>query len=282
MELLQLKYFKTAAVLENISKAACANGIPQSAMSKTISRLEREIGASLFDRKGNRLYLNDHGRLFLAAIETALDSIEGAVKAIRDSDTVNGEIRLLVLCNRRLVTEKIASFRSTCPNVTFSISHSPHDNPKDFDFCITGKNHLPRDFQCEVLLEEKYKVAVGADHPLHDACMPVSLAALAHEKFVCMSDKTLLMKDTLTFFALAGINPVVSITCDDPYYVRQYVEMGMGIAIIPENSWGNLFDRNTMLLDIKESYAQRADVIGYRQNRRFTSAMHAFHTHMMS
>ena len=41
MELLQLRYFLTVAELLNISHAAKYHRIPQPAMSKTISRLER-------------------------------------------------------------------------------------------------------------------------------------------------------------------------------------------------------------------------------------------------
>ena len=50
MELLQLRYFVSVAQFLNISKAARHHMIPQPAMSKTISKLERELGAPLFDR----------------------------------------------------------------------------------------------------------------------------------------------------------------------------------------------------------------------------------------
>ncbi len=54
MELLQLRYFRSAAQLENFSKAAEKHMIPQSAMSKTIRKLENELGCELFDRQGKK------------------------------------------------------------------------------------------------------------------------------------------------------------------------------------------------------------------------------------
>lgn len=49
MELLQLKYFKDAAELENFSKAAKKNMVPQPSISYAIKNLEDELGVPLFD-----------------------------------------------------------------------------------------------------------------------------------------------------------------------------------------------------------------------------------------
>ena len=65
MELLQLRYFYTVAKTLNISRAAAIHGIPQPAMSKTISRLERELDTPLFNRIRNQLSLTPAGHAFL-------------------------------------------------------------------------------------------------------------------------------------------------------------------------------------------------------------------------
>ena len=65
MELLWLRYFETVARHESITQAAKEHFIPQPAMSQTISRLERELNVTLFDRKNRRIHLNDNGRRFL-------------------------------------------------------------------------------------------------------------------------------------------------------------------------------------------------------------------------
>ena len=51
MELLQLRYFKDAAELENFSMVAKKNMVPQPSISKTIGKLEDELGVLLFDRQ---------------------------------------------------------------------------------------------------------------------------------------------------------------------------------------------------------------------------------------
>lgn len=57
MDLLQLRYFKTAAELQSMTRAAEFHMIPQPAMSQTIARLEKELGVKLFTReKTQNLY----------------------------------------------------------------------------------------------------------------------------------------------------------------------------------------------------------------------------------
>ncbi len=55
MELQQLEYFKKAAELEHITKAANELMLAQPALSKTIKTLEEELGAPLFDREKKRI-----------------------------------------------------------------------------------------------------------------------------------------------------------------------------------------------------------------------------------
>src|SRR5262249_19356145 len=55
MDLLQLHYFRTVARLEHVTRAAEELGVAQPALSKTMARLEAELGMPLFDRRGRRV-----------------------------------------------------------------------------------------------------------------------------------------------------------------------------------------------------------------------------------
>jgi len=61
----QLSVFTTTARLDGISKAATELCMTQSAASQSLKELESILGATLFNRFGRRLILNEHGRELL-------------------------------------------------------------------------------------------------------------------------------------------------------------------------------------------------------------------------
>ena len=103
MELLQLRYFATVARLENITRAAAFHRIPQSAMSKTISKLERELDIPLFTREKNQLALTEEGRTLYQGVKNALGSLDQALQTVLESKAgseLHGEVKCLFLQHR--------------------------------------------------------------------------------------------------------------------------------------------------------------------------------------
>ena len=91
MELLQLRYFAAAAKYQNITKAAREFLIPQPAMSKTISNLEKELGMPLFQRGGNRVVLNENGEQFYATVRQMLKSLDDGVASLKAEIEADGD-----------------------------------------------------------------------------------------------------------------------------------------------------------------------------------------------
>lgn len=84
MELLQLQYFLAVARLEHMTEAARSLHVTQSSLSKTIQRLEEDLGVPLFDRTGRRLRLNEFGSRFLRRSERALFELNQGKQEMRD------------------------------------------------------------------------------------------------------------------------------------------------------------------------------------------------------
>jgi len=55
--------------------------VPQPSISKTIKKLEDELGCNLFDRNEKKISLNDNGKYFYQHIFPALANIDEAVKS---------------------------------------------------------------------------------------------------------------------------------------------------------------------------------------------------------
>lgn len=82
MELTQLKYFQAVALMEHYTKAAASLHITQSALSKSILRLESELGTQLFERSGNRVSLNACGQILLRRVNSALGELDCALEEL--------------------------------------------------------------------------------------------------------------------------------------------------------------------------------------------------------
>src|SRR5205823_197807 len=85
MDLLQLRYFQAVARHEHVSRAAEELRIAQPALSRSIARLEAELGVPLFDRRGRRVRLNRFGAMFLARAGRALDELDPGQLELRDA-----------------------------------------------------------------------------------------------------------------------------------------------------------------------------------------------------
>ena len=80
----QLQYFKAVAELQHMTKAAQVLSLSQPALSRSIAKLEEELGVPLFERKGKTLRLNRYGKLFLKSVDRATQAIEEGKQLILD------------------------------------------------------------------------------------------------------------------------------------------------------------------------------------------------------
>ncbi len=271
MELLQLRYFCDAAKTENFSATAKKFTVPTSGVSQSIKRLEKELGVELFEHRANKIVLCDAGKQFYQKIVQALSLLDEAKTEITESDNIFGEISLIILCNRRLVTAAIEKFKKAYPQVSFVLKHE-NDAGHDCDVLIS--DICPEGFyQAGLLTNEDILLALSKDHALAHK-NDISVSDLKNERFISMPKGRSLYSITSQLCRNSGFSPNITIQTDDPHYIRKYVELGLGVAFIPSCSWEGLFSEGTVLKKIGNH--TRKTYVCLSQKKKIKPSVEAF------
>ncbi len=248
MEMLQLIYFCDAAQTENFSKTAKKYLVPPSNISQSIKRLENELETPLFERQANKIKLNNSGLLFYKNAKSALELLENAKKALKNiyaSETIKINIHI----NRRIAMEAIESFRKLHPNISFITSHSIDDFSNDFDIVITDKE-LDLPYLKQQATEERFLLAYNKNEFEFDG--EITASKLENSPFITMSKGSSIYENTYKLCNRLGFSPNIVLQSEDPFYIRKCVELGIGIALVPELSWKGQFSKNIALKNIGE------------------------------
>ncbi len=256
MELLQFRYFMTAAKYENMTKAADELHIAQPALSQSIKRLESELGVELFDRSRHRITLNEHGKLLEKRLRPILHSIDNLPAELKESQySTSHLIRLNLMAASSYVTNCIIGYKSIRPDVSFILSQKKPDDFIDISVS-TVIGSLPVCDDHTVVLEEEFFMAVPASSRF--AAQPyVRLSDMAHEDFISLDKSRLIRAFCDSFCQSAGFTPHIIFESDNPESVKNLTVAGMGIAFWPIRSWGELNTKSAVLLPIRDPICRR-------------------------
>lgn len=236
----QLKVFVTVAREGNVTRAAQALSISQSAVSMSLAELERLLGEQLFDRHGKRLMVNDQGRALVAKAAAVLEQVDEINSFFSDaSGTLTGSLRVGAssTIGNYLMPRILGDFRAHHPDarVTLDVGNTEqivqellHFNI-DIGF-IEGYCHQPA---LETIPWRKDLLAVhaGAEHPLAKN-EQVSLAELRKAHWILREEGS----GTREIFeaALAGQidNLRVGLELGNTEAIKEAVEAGLGVSCL--------------------------------------------------
>lgn len=261
MDLLQLRYFFESAESENFSHTASRHRVPPSTVSASVRRLEDELGCKLFCREDNRIRISSDGKKLYSALTVAFSAMDSAVDELQNrSSELTGELYLLVRSDRAIIYHAVPLFSKLNPQVVFHISHNFESSyASKYDMIIDESGEKFSGYTSLPFISESLKFAASVNNDLGSG--PVSLRALAHQKFIALSESSPLGKQLKNTCKAAGFRPDIRIECDDPLYLRHYVAIGMGITLFPEKSWKGEANDNIVFLNVPDFYAKRQNCI---------------------
>lgn len=128
MLLQQLRVFLAVAAAGSFSRAAALADSTQSAVSKRVLALERELGATLFERTGRGVRMTEAGRALLPRAEVLVkdaDALSDIVAA--DTSRPRGTVRLAVQPSAAwpLVRDLHVGVRDAYPSIHLQVAEAP-------------------------------------------------------------------------------------------------------------------------------------------------------------
>ena len=237
MELNSLKQFLVVARLEHLSRAADELHVAQPSLSRTIARLESELGVPLFDRSG-RLRLNDTGKLFREHVERALGELDAGRRAVAEAaGEGRGTVRLASETFLTL-TGPLAAYKRTHPAVEIELHWSPPEDmarrlrAQEVDLCVASQPIHAEGLESVQLFDEPVGVGAPLDHPLVGRTS-VTIDELADQPFVTAREGHWLRRLLDRLFAARDLTPKIVCESDEHSAIADLISAGLGIGLVP-------------------------------------------------
>ncbi|MFJ8213594.1 LysR substrate-binding domain-containing protein [Streptomyces sp. NPDC096033] len=238
MELLALRCFQVVARHEHISRAAVELRVAQPSVSRTIARLEAELGVELFERRGRRIRLNRHGAAFLRRVDRALGELaDGRRELAEAAGSGSGSV---TVASETLMTlaALLPGWRRARPGVDLRLRQCPADamahllRTREADLCLASEPLAGPGLESVELLREEVLLAVPAGHRLAGR-EGVAVAELAGEPFLTLGPGHWQRELADRLFAREGLRPTVVCEGNEPGALLDLVGAGLGLALLP-------------------------------------------------
>ncbi|MCX5192426.1 LysR family transcriptional regulator [Streptomyces sp. NBC_00249] len=246
MELQQMRYVVAVAETNSFTRAAERCLVVQSALSHQIARLERELGARLFERTSRRVRLTPAGEAFLPAARQCLNAAERAAAEVASAvGEIRGRLTVGVIPTVAAVDIPAAlhAFHQRYPQVSIGLrvaaSEQLIDQVKEgaIEIAFLGLpvTARPEGVAGRALAHDRLVAVVAPGHPLAGES-EVDIARLSTEAFVDLPAGTAGRTQSDQAFAAAGVQREVAfeVTTVDLMMTR-LIHQSLCVALLPSN-----------------------------------------------
>lgn len=265
----------------SFTRGARAVGISQSAASQTIANLEGDLGVILIDRTRRPLSLTPAGRRYYEGVRSLLLEYESLVGDLQaDSQQVAGALHVVAIYSIGLhvMRKQIQQFMSRYPQARIRLEYLHPSKvvesvlAEDADLGLMSYPTASRALNVIQLRRERMVFVCPPGH--HLATRPqIHSRDLDGENFVAFDPDLAIRKATDRVLRKAKANPSIVLEFDNIETIKQAVEIGSGVAILPEPTvLKEVGQRSLIAVPLAMKELTRPIGIIYRRRKKQTPA----------
>lgn len=285
MHLRNVEMFCEVAHRRSFSKAAEAQSVSQSAASQAVLQLEDKLGTQLIDRSMRPLGLTPAGEIFYNGCRKLLDGFRNVEDKVRRmSDAVAGRLRVAAIYSVGLLQMDayVRRLKELYPQAELKLAYL---HPDDVyarvanDEADLGLVSFPKDggdYGCIPWQSQPMGLVVPCDHPLASK-RKLKANDLVGESFVAFTPELRIRRRIDRWLKEARVSVNVVHAFDNIENIKRAVEIGSGVAILPEPTVTREVDIGTLkFLPIKDVAWERPLGIIHRRNKSLTTVADKF------
>ena len=290
MHLEALSIFCDVVRHQSFSRGALANSVSQSAASQAVRQIERRLGAQLIDRSRRPWQLTPEGKLFFQGCQEIVDRYHELEEAVqRRQDPAGYTVRLASIYSVGLhdLSQYVDRFRAAVPGAHVDIEYMhPDEIPTRIqndqsDVGLLAFATPGRDLTVVPWRQQAMAVACPPAHRFAGRTTAIGPSELTGAAFVTFDRGLRVRRELDRYLRRHGAEVDVVAEFDTIENIKQAVEDGAGVAILPESTLRREVERQTLVaipldkLDDEAPFMRPLSIV-HRRRRRLNPAVTEF------
>jgi DNA-binding transcriptional LysR family regulator len=239
----KVRIFYTAAEAGSFTHAGDSLGLSQSAVSRQVGALERDLGVPLFHRHARGLILTEQGEHLYRTAKEMMLKLEATRARLTDSrERPNGELRVTTTLGlgSNWLTPRLGEFLDLYPEVRLQVLLTDDEldlSMREADVAIRLRQPVQGDLIQRRLFTVHFHAYASVDY-IKGRGQPKDIAELEEHRILTygsVSPSYLMDAHWLTTIGRDPKNPrQAALTVNNITALKRAVERGIGIAVLPD------------------------------------------------
>lgn len=281
MTLNQIYYFAKTAELMHMANAAKELMIAQPSLSMSISKLEEELGVSLFEKHGRGIALTPEGLAFLNHAKRIIEDVEAAnleMAKIKSNVTSSVSVGYINPLADHVLPTLFHDFKQSCklPQIhlaskemnTAEVPPALQNNSIDLALCSILPRH--NDLTQIPIMRQPLVLIVSEGHPLEKQYQatgkPLPCSVINGYPNISYYDTSPMRTIIADYLKAHHVVQIVDHTSFNENSIASLVSEGLGIAILAQTEHLDYYKVSTIPLEGNPS--SRNIYLTYRTNRK--------------